>query len=149
MVHALGEIHRVLKSQGRLIDIRPIAASWPVEVVTNNRVVKTAKLTDHSSTVDDDRAADQAMIAAESRGWYNKLEETHFVLNYYWDTPSEMQEFIQTEWEGFESLDERTFEEIKSSWATADGDARLRISLKIQVSGWGKKVGLRNSILTL
>ncbi|MBM3126755.1 MAG: hypothetical protein FJZ87_17085 [Chloroflexi bacterium] len=149
MVHALGEIHRVLKPHGMLIDIRSIASAWPVEVVTNNKVVKTAWLTDDPSAIEDDLAANRAMSEAESRGWYHKQKADFFNCNYYWDTPSEMLEYLQTEWQGFESLDESTFGRVKSAWASADGDARLRISLTILITRWGKKVGLRKSILTL
>ena len=38
MVHALAEIRRVLVSDGVLIDLRPLADQWPVEVASLREV---------------------------------------------------------------------------------------------------------------
>ena len=41
MVHALSEVRRVLSPDGILIDLRPLADNWPVEVVSLREVRRT------------------------------------------------------------------------------------------------------------
>jgi hypothetical protein len=43
MVHALRESWRVLVPGGSLIDLRPLSASSPVQVVTGNKIVPAGK----------------------------------------------------------------------------------------------------------
>ncbi len=138
MVHALDEIHRILGPKGVLIDIRPLEARWPVEVAAASGTVEAGRLTDLPVAIADDEAASNAMREAESRGWFAKEQETEFPFFYYWDTPSEMKEFMDTEWEGFEKLEDEAFETVKSAWALANADARLRIRVKMLISKWTK-----------
>ena len=53
-----------------------------------------------------------------------------------------MKEFMETEWEGFEKLEDEAFEAVKSSWAVANADARPRIRVKMLITKLGIKVGL-------
>src|SRR5688572_24014790 len=142
MVHALDEIYRILVPKGVLIDIRPLEARWPVEVAAGSGVVEAGRLTDLPVAVADDEAASNAVREAESRGSFVKEQETEFPFFYYWDTPSEMKEFMETEWEGFEKLEDDAFEAVKSAWAVANADARLRIRVKMLITRWQKKIGL-------
>jgi hypothetical protein len=136
MVHALDEIHRTLIPNGILIDLRPLEAGWPVEVSTASGFVEVGRLTDLPVAIADDEAASLAMHEAEARGWFLKLQEVEFVFFYYWDTPSEMKEFMETEWEGFEKLEDGVFEAVKSTWAVANADARIRIRVKMLITRW-------------
>jgi len=138
MVHALDEIRRVLGPTGLLIDIRPLEARWPVEVAAGSGMVEVGRLTDLPIAIADDEAASQAMREAESRGWFVRLQEQEFPFFYYWDTPSEMKEFMDSEWDGFEKLEDGVFEAVKSAWAVANADARLRIRVKMLISRWAK-----------
>jgi SAM-dependent methyltransferase len=144
MVHALDEIRRTLKPDGVLIDLRPLEARWPVEVATATGFIEVGRLTDLPGAIADDEAASQAMLEAQSRSWFVKLQEKEFPFFYYWDTPSEMKEFMEIEWEGLEKLEDRAFEAVKSAWAVASADARVRIRVKMLITKWrgGNKVGL-------
>ncbi len=139
MVHALDEIHRTLKPNGVLIDLRPLEDRWPLEVTSGSGHMQVGRLTDLPVAIADDRAASDAMGEAESRGWFVKERELEFPFFYYWDTPSEIKEFMETEWEGFEKLEDSVFEALKSAWAVANADARLRIRVKMLISKWGKR----------
>jgi hypothetical protein len=85
----------------------------------------------------DDAAAFRATSEAESRGWFVKEREEEFSFFYYWDTPSEMKEFMEQEWEDFEKLEEDVHQKTKSLWASASADARIRVRVKMLITRWG------------
>ena len=136
MVHALDEIRRTLKPNGILIDIRPVEENWPVEVTASTGYQLAGRLTDLPVAVADDEAAFRAMREVESRGWFSKKEEREFSFFYYWDTPSEMKQFMDEEWEDFEKLEEDVFENARSLWAVANADARVRVRVKMLITRW-------------
>ncbi len=136
MVHALSEIRRTLKPGGRLIDLRPVESNWQVEVSSSAGVQAAGWLTDVPAAVEDDEAAFRAMREVESRGWFSKKEEREFSFFYYWDTPSEMKQFMDEEWEDFEKLEEDVFENARSLWAVANADARVRVRVKMLITRW-------------
>lgn len=139
MVHALDEIRRTLKPNGILIDLRPVEANWSVEVVSSAGYQVSGRLSDLPAAVEDDEAAFKAMRAAESNGWYSKKEEKEFAFFYYWDTPSEMKEFMEDEWEDFEKLEEDVYKKTSSLWALANADARVRVRVNMLITKWEKQ----------
>lgn len=138
MVHALDEIRRTLKPKGMLIDLRPVESNWSVEVSSSTGYQLAGRLTDLPAAVADDEAAFQAMREVESRRWYVKKEEKEFAFFYYWDTPSEMKDFMEDEWDGFEKLEDDVFQNTKSLWAVANADARIRVRVKMLITLWEK-----------
>lgn len=141
MVHALDEIHRTLKPKGTLVDLRPVEANWQVEVVSSAGWQAAGRLNDLPAAVADDEAAFRAMREAESNGWYVKKKEEEFDFFYYWDTPSEMKEFMESEWEDFEKLEESVYRKTGSLWVSAGADARVRVRVGMLISIWEKWVG--------
>jgi len=138
MVHALDEIRRTLRSNGILIDLRPVSSNWSVEVASSTGYQLAGELNEMPEGLADDQAAFKAMREVESRRWFIKEKEEDFSFFYYWDTPSEMKEFIETEWENFEKLEEDVFQETKSLWVSANADARIRVRVKMLITRWGK-----------
>ncbi|NOH02478.1 MAG: hypothetical protein HND47_11250 [Chloroflexi bacterium] len=138
MVHALGEIRRTLKPNGMLIDLRPVEDRWRVEVVSSAGWQVSGSLTDQPIGVADDEAAFKAMREAESNGWYVKEKEGEFDFFYYWDTPSEMREYMQSEWEDFEKLEEDVYRKTSALWVSAGADARVRVRVKMLIAVWKK-----------
>jgi len=139
MVHALDEIRRTLKPNGILIDLRPVESNWSVEVVSSAGWQVAGRLSDLPAAVEDDEAAFKAMRAAESNGWYSKKEEKEFAFFYYWDTPSEMKEFMEDEWEDFEKLEDSVYKKASSMWASANADARVRVRVTMLITKWKKR----------
>lgn len=138
MVDALAEIRRVLVPGGILLDVRPLAAAWPVEVACAASSREVGRLIDLPEALADDEASEAAMAEVEARGWFRLESREHFWYDYYWDRPSEMKEFIETEWDDFERLDEAVLQAAQSAWASADAEARLRIRIRIHLAGWTK-----------
>ena len=139
MVHALGEINRVLKPGGLLIDLRPVEDNWSVEVTSSAGYQMAGRLSDLPIGVADDKAAFNAMSEAESLGWFSKEKDGEFGFSYIWDTPSERKEYIEKEWEDFEKMDEELYRKASSLWASANADARVRVRVKMWIAAWKKR----------
>ena len=139
MVHALREIRRVLIREGILIDMRPLAEGWPVEVVSSNEFKETGHVMDLPDQVSGDAAANAAMKEAESRGWFVREREGLFPFFYSWDTPSEMEEFIKEDWADFIDLGDETRTATRSAWALGNADSRVRVRMKVLITRWKKQ----------
>jgi hypothetical protein len=139
MVHALEEIRRVLAPGGILIDIRPLADRWPVEVGSTGTFQQTGRVTDLPVQVDGDVAANQTMKEAEARGWFEREQEALFPFLYSWDTPSEMEEFIAEDWADFVQLDEPAKMATRAAWASAEAEARVQVRVQILITRWKVK----------
>jgi len=139
MVHALDEIRRTLKPNGILIDLRPVEDNWLVEIASQQEVQVAGCLTDMPVGKADDEAAFRAMSEVESRGWFVKEHEEEFAFFYYWDTPSEMKEFMEQEWEDFEKIEEDVYHAAQSLWSLANADASVRVRVKMLITSWKKQ----------
>ena len=62
-----------------------------------------------------------------------------FPFFYYWDTPSEMKEFMEDEWEDFEKMEEDVYRKTASMWASSNADARVRVRVKMLIAAWEKR----------
>ena len=139
MVHALDEIHRVLVTGGNLVDLRPLLDRWPIEVSSNGENREVGRATDLPEPLNDDGAANQAMVLAEQRGWFVRERQDVFPFFYYWDTPREMQEYIDETWNDVTQIEDDLWSSLRSSWATANADARVRIRLKMMITSLRKQ----------
>ena len=140
MVHALDEVRRVLASDGILIDLRPLADNWRVEVVSLREVKRTGHVEDLPVQTNGDVAANAAIQAAEKRGWFKREQDELFPLFYSWDTPSEMEEFVDDDWSDFVGMEDDTRRATRSAWAVADGDSRVRVRVEILIARWRKLI---------
>lgn len=138
MVHALEEIRRILVPDGILIDMRPFAEHWRVEVVSSRGVKETGQVDDLPEQVSGDVASNEAMKEAESRGWFQHEQEEFFPLYYSWDTPSEMEEFVDDDWADFIGLSEDDRKSTRAAWAVGEADSRVRVRIKILIARWRK-----------
>jgi hypothetical protein len=139
MVDALGEIYRVLVSGGILIDLRPVSDRWQIEVVSARGVRETGRLQDLPVGLDDDEAANRAIRQAAANGWFVRTEETFFPFTYSWDTPSEMEAWLDEEWNESLELDDETKRSTRSTWAVSDADSRVRVNVKLLITSWRKE----------
>lgn len=134
MVHALAEVRRVLKPGGVLIDLRPLAENWPVEVVSRRERVTAGRIADSAEDLENDAAANRSFIAASESDWYQRDKEETFPFNYYWDSPEQMLQYVKEEWGDFATVDDEVAKRARSIWAVADADARVRIQLHMLIS---------------
>lgn len=121
-----------------LIDLRPIEENWKAEVVTSTNYQTCGSLTALARGVADDEAANQAVGQVERRGLFIKEKEEMFSYFYMWDTPSEMKEFMESEWEEFEKMEDDLYRKVGTAWATSNADANVRVRVHILISLWKK-----------
>ncbi len=136
MVHALEDVRRVLAPNGALLDLRPIAENWAVEVVSRRERRQAGRIADSPEDLQNDAAANETMRIAAERGWYRREAEGNFPFNYYWDSPDQMRDYVKEEWTDFAYLDEEVLRRVRSYWAVADADARVRIQLQMLITRW-------------
>jgi hypothetical protein len=140
MVHALEEIRRVLQPAGTLIDLRPLAGRWPVDVVSRRETRRGGQVSDLQQGLEDDAAANRAMAKAAEDRWFVREREQFFPLHYYWDSPKEMQEYVEEQWADFIEIDEPVWLKLRSVWSTADADARIRVQARMLITRWKNAV---------
>jgi hypothetical protein len=138
MVHALSEIRRTLIPDGLLLDLRPLADRWPVEVVTGTRVRVTGCLTDLPTGLADDEASNRAMQEAARRGWFVRADEQIFPAFIYWDDPDEMSAYMAERWADFVKLEDETLAATRAAWEEAGEGKQARIRAKMLLTRWRK-----------
>lgn len=139
MVHALSEIRRVLTPDGIMIDMRPLLNHWQIEVISARELRETGRVQDFPIGLADDQAANRSAAEAEAKGWFVREQEELFSYLYSWDTPKEMEEWIEEEWHDFIGLNEETKRATRSAWALGDADTQVRINMKLLITRWRKQ----------
>jgi SAM-dependent methyltransferase len=140
MVLALSEIRRVLVPNGILIDLRPIPDRWHIEVVSAREIRETGRIQDLPLGLADDEAANRSITQAEQNRWFARAAEEFFAFYYSWDSPSEMEEWVEEEWHDFIQLDEVSQQATRSTWALGDADAIVRVKVKMLIARWKKEI---------
>jgi hypothetical protein len=110
MVHALAESWRILKPGGKIIDLRPKASGWPVEIVGSGTEKLAGRLDDRKRMRVDD-ASNGAISEAVQRSWFKKESEENFDYAYYWATVEEMVEYVEVDWSNAATIPDKVLAE--------------------------------------
>ena len=89
MVHALEEIHRLLKPAGALFDIHPVAESSPVEIHQSGDISPVGFLSVRQWCMDY-QMADNAIIEIAQRGLFTIDQQSVFDSMIYYPSAAEM-----------------------------------------------------------
>ena len=89
MVHALEEIHRLLKPTGALVDIHPVAESLPIEIHESGTIDLVGYLSVRQWCIDFQQA-DNALIEIAQRGLFTVEHEDVFDSLTYYSSAEEM-----------------------------------------------------------
>ena len=89
MVHALEEIHRLLKPAGVLIDIHPVSESSPIEIHQSGQIDLVGYLSVRQWCIDFQQA-DNALTEIAQRGLFAVEHEGVFDSLTYYDSAAEM-----------------------------------------------------------
>jgi len=145
MVHALEEIHRLLKPTGILIDIHPVAESSPIEIHQGEKIEPVGDLSVHQ-WCSDYQHADNALTEIKQRGLFIVEREGMFNSLTYYDSVAEM----RTDWK--EAIDKfaRDAQSIDESLPHAEAmAARAETMMQTAASGAELVVGERVHISCL
>ena len=100
MVHTLEEIHRLLKTTGRLIDIHPVAVSPRVEINEAGKIHLAGYLSVHQWFTDFQQA-DNALTEIIQRGLFIVEQEDIFDVPIHYASVAEMQTELMKELDYF------------------------------------------------
>jgi SAM-dependent methyltransferase len=92
MVHALEEIHRLLKPGGNLIDIHPVAEEPLIEVYQGGRILLAQPYPDYSA--EDCLQADNALAQAVQRGKFVIERSGQFDFLVYGSSVTELLDYV-------------------------------------------------------
>jgi hypothetical protein len=131
MVHALQNIHRLLKPGGSLIDIHPFADEPLIEIHQGEKIAFTERLPAYS--VEDIQQAENALARVIQHCWFTVERAREFDFRIYASSVAELRDFL-TEMDAYDNrpLDEMTM--------TQYAELATRVEGVIQVGGEGTEV---------
>ena len=94
MVHALEEIHRLVKPTGILIDIHPVAEASPIEIHQGGKIDLAGDLSVRQ-WCSDYQQADDALTEIAQRGLFAVEREGVFNSLTHYDTAAEMRQSLK------------------------------------------------------
>ena len=138
MVHALREIWRVLVLNGVMIDLRPFADNWPLAVVDGERVYE-AGLFDASPGSVVDTAANGAISQVLREGLFSCEYAELFTQALYWDTMTELEEYLEAHWATEVLLPALLKEKALHLLNNVGAEGKLRLNLSMTIARYHKK----------
>jgi len=145
MVHALEEVHRLVKPNGILIDIHPVAEASPIEIHRGEKIERVGDLSVRQ-WCSDYQHADEALTVIKQRGLFMVERESIFNSLTYYDSVAEM----RTDWK--EAIDKfaRDAQSIAESVPHAEAmAARAQAMMQTAANGAELIVGERVHISRL
>lgn len=135
MVHALGECWRVLRPGGRVIDLRPLAAGWPVEIINGEMHIPAGRLNDQGRK-NIDEITDEAVREAVRRGWFEVDQKDTFEFAYYWDSVDKMRKYIEEEWASHATIPEEVLSEAHRLEGSAGDRVQVSVRRTLMIAGY-------------
>ena len=120
------------------MDLRPLADSWPVEVLQGESSVVTGRLIDLPTGLGDDLAANAAIAEAVWRGWFRFEKVFNFRLYEYWDDPDEMIAYLSERWADLVLMSDDLQNITRTAWNASGAGSRLRLKLTMLLTSWRK-----------
>jgi hypothetical protein len=129
MVHALEEVWRVLAPGGWMVDLRPMAGNWPMEVLdaAGAGAPLFAGTVDGSPSLRDEVPANAATARMVERGLFAREVRALFEIAYYWPTLSEMETFAASTWANSAVIPSATTREARRLVRSASGRTEIRV----------------------
>jgi hypothetical protein len=137
MVHALKESWRVLKDGGRMVDLRPFASGWPLEIVSRGSAQLAGRLDDHKRVTVDD-ISNTAIAETVQGGWFQNEREDVFDYAYYWDSVEEMIAYVEDDWSDSAVVPTNVMLEARRLVDIAGDPVEVRIRRKMKIAGYRK-----------
>lgn len=121
MVHALQEASRVVVPAGLILDLRPMSATYPLELVTAAAAVPAGEIPAYGAA-ESDQACEEAVQHALRSGWFKVTASTRFELEFYCDNDAE----LRSELEGYRRTKQARMNYAEIESRRRDLQARIR-----------------------
>lgn len=135
MVHALAETWRVLRAGGRLVDLRPYASGWPLEILARDAQMPAGPL-DDSIGQDVDIACDRAVREVVRRGWFEVENKGSFEYTYYWDSVDGMNAFLKENWKESARVPGSLLAKARQLERAAGGQVQVRVRRSMLIASY-------------
>ena len=129
----------MLLPRGWLLDVRPLSANAPLEVVAGNQVWRAGRV-DESGGLPDDHAANESLRTMVREGWFIRERQAHFDYAWYWDTLDELQAHIAEKWSNSVQLPAAVAAEAARLIADGGTAARVRLQLTLTIARYRKSL---------
>jgi hypothetical protein len=138
MVHALKEAHRIVASQGIIIDVRPLSVDVPLEIIFQGGR-ESAGMIDMSPDRDLDIAADRAIESVVSEHLYRQSSVDYFDFAYYWKTIKGMMDDLDEYWKGDVIVSEQLIQQARMLFNQKRPQTRLRVGVQMKLGKYIKQ----------
>ncbi len=135
MVHALREIHRVLKPNGTLIDLRPNEGNRPIEVLLSYATLRAGEI-ESSTDATDKRAANHAMQQAVTDGLFKLEYDETFDYIADLDTVEDLRNYGKSLKQNI--LSEATVAQVEALTSDETDDFSIRIRRSMMIARYRK-----------
>jgi hypothetical protein len=137
MVHALGEVWRVLKPAGIVIDLRPICVDLPILILTVTGW-KSAGPVDNSPDRVHDIAANRAIRTVVHDHLFIRLKQEYFNVDYYWNNPKELKMDAEGRWKDDVLISKEIWRQARLLFKNGSGERRVRIPFRVKLTAYQK-----------
>jgi hypothetical protein len=131
-VHALKEARRVLKQDGRMIDVRPLCIDVPLEVVCEGRSA-SAGVVDLSPDIARDIASDKALSTAFADQIIIETRLEDFTVSFYWNSIDEMKADLDEDWKDEVVITPDIWQRAGELLAAQPAGAKLRLAIRTKL----------------
>ena len=136
MVHALHQIHQLLKPNGLLIDIHPTNELATLEVRVGEQVTPAGWIYEWDDYVEYEWA-DNALQRAINVQWFELERDGVFSFVWYADSMAELREYLAEEWHDA-LIDEVTFMRAQELLNTPEHDKEVIVRETIKMARYRK-----------
>lgn len=131
-MHALKEARRVLKQDGRMIDVRPLCIDVPLEVVYEGRSA-SAGVVDLSPDIARDIASDKALSIAFADQIIIETRLEDFTVSFYWNSIDEMKADLDEDWKDEVAITPDIWQMAGELLAAQPAGAKLRLAIRTKL----------------
>jgi hypothetical protein len=138
MVNALSDAWRVLVNNGTLLDLRPLAANYQLELVTPAAAIPIG-YTDTTGRSDDDAAADAAVAWVVDEGLFALRRRVEFDIEILWESVRDLERYMMTRARTRVTPSYEELERAQQRAATgSDARPRLRASRRVVLAAFDR-----------
>lgn len=132
MVHALGQVHKLLHREGLLINVNDLPVPHEIEVQTPENIYKVGWLQDRDD-FGETLAAFNALAQVVAEGVFLLKDEVDFDYNIYIDELLELQQWL-AEWWSSALIPDTIIHRLEEQMREVSQPARIVLKLRVRMT---------------